>query len=136
VLPDGTPTEMSLYVTQHYSLPSAHIVRLSMRPDGLVSLNAPFALGQLTTRPFRFKGTELVLNFSTSAAGYVRIEVQDEAGQPVTDRTLDDCPHIRGDELNRVVCWKNGTDVSGLADRPIRLHIVMRDADLYSIRFR
>ncbi|OGV69627.1 MAG: hypothetical protein A3K19_01725 [Lentisphaerae bacterium RIFOXYB12_FULL_65_16] len=136
VLPDGTPTEMSLYFTQHYSLPSAHIVRVPMRPDGLVSLSTPFALGEVTTRLMKFKGTELILNFSTAAAGYLQVEIQDDAGQPIPGRTMDDCPHIYGDELNRSVRWKDGTDLAALADRPVKLHIVMREADLYSIRFR
>ena len=34
-----------------------------------------------------------------------------------------------------LAAWKNGSDVSKLAGKPIRLRFVMQDADLYSIRF-
>jgi hypothetical protein len=40
-----------------------------------------------------------------------------------------------GDELDRIVSWKNGSDVSALAGRAVRLRFVMKDADLYAIRF-
>jgi hypothetical protein len=34
-----------------------------------------------------------------------------------------------------MVKWKSAGDVSGLAGKPVRLRFVMKDADLYSIRF-
>jgi hypothetical protein len=43
---------------------------------------------------------------------------------------------IYGDQLERVVTWKNGSDLSALAHRTIRLRFVLQDADLYSFRFR
>jgi hypothetical protein len=36
--------------------------------------------GEFTTKPLRFEGSELELNFATSAAGSVRVEIQDEHG--------------------------------------------------------
>ncbi len=50
--------------------------------------------------------------------------------------TLDDCPEIIGDETARIAAWKQGTNLSGLAGLPVRLRFVMKDADLFSIRFR
>ena len=49
---------------------------------------------------------------------------------------LADCPEIYGDAIEEVVEWKSGSDVSALAGQVVRLRFVMRDADLYSIRFR
>ena len=135
-LPDGTHTELSFYFTQHYSLPSAHVARFAIRLDGFASVNAKFNGGKFTTRPFTFKGSKLELNFSTAAAGSMRIEVQDKAGKPLPGYTLDECLDIYGDDLIRQVSWKGGSDVSKLAGKPIRLRFVMKDADLYSIRFR
>jgi hypothetical protein len=40
-----------------------------------------------------------------------------------------------GDRIDQTVTWKHGTDVSRLAGKPIRLRIVMKDADLYSLQF-
>jgi hypothetical protein len=82
-----------------------------------------------------FEGNHLVINTSTSAAGSVRVEIQDAAGKPISGYALSDCPEIYGDEIAEVVAWKGGDDVGTLAGRPVRLRFVMRDADLYSIRF-
>ena len=49
--------------------------------------------------------------------------------------TLAESPEIIGDEIGRVVAWSEGTDVGKLAGRTIRLRFVMRDADLYSLKF-
>jgi len=35
-----------------------------------------------------------------------------------------------------VVVWKKGADVGRLAGRPVRLRFVMKDADLFALRFR
>jgi hypothetical protein len=34
------------------------------------------------------------------------------------------------------VTWKQGSDVSTLAGKPIRLRLALRDADLYAFGFR
>ena len=36
-----------------------------------------------------------------------------------------------GDELERIVSWKSGTDVSKLSNKPVRLRFVLKDAYLY-----
>jgi len=82
-----------------------------------------------------FSGQELAINYRTSAPGFVRVEIQDGAGQPIPGYTLDDCPEIIGDEIERRVVWKQGTDVSRLAGQPVRLRFVMKDADLFALRF-
>lgn len=135
VVPTG-PREMSIYVQRHYGQPSTHIQRMTLRTDGFVSVHAPYGGGELVTRPLRFAGGELEMNFSTSAAGGVRVEIQDAGGKPIDGYALDDCPEIIGDQLDRTVAWKSGSDVSRLAGKPIRLRFVLKDADLYSIRFR
>src|SRR5262249_6053163 len=63
------PAEMSLYVQRHYGLKTAHLERLTLRLDGFASVHAPFAGGELLTRPLRFAGNALELNWSTSATG-------------------------------------------------------------------
>jgi hypothetical protein len=130
------PAEMSLYVQRHYGQKSAHLERLTLRLDGFASVHAPFKGGEMVTRPFRFKGKELEVNYSTSAAGSLRVEIQDAAGKAIPGYTLDACPEIIGDEIERPVAWKNGCDVSKLAGQPIRLRLAIKDADLFSLRFR
>ncbi len=64
--------------------------RYTLRTDGFVSLRAGFAGGTVTTKPFSCDGAELSLNFATSAAGSVRVELQDETGRPLPGRSLAD----------------------------------------------
>jgi hypothetical protein len=135
VVPTG-PAEMSLYKQAHYAQPDCRLLRYALRTDGFVSVNAPFQGGTMTTRLFRFQGRELCLNFATGAAGGVRAEIMDEAGLPVPGFGIGDAVEQVGDEIERVVRWKGGTDVGRLSGRPIRLRFALRDADLFALRFR
>ena len=133
----GAPDEISIYAPEHYWRGAyTNLRRFTLRVDGFVSVNAPGKGGEFTTRLLSFSGKALEMNFSTSIAGSVRVEIQDATGSPIPGYTLADCPEIFGDHLERVVAWKGGTDVGGLAGKPIRLSFVMKDADLYSMRFR
>lgn len=131
-----SPIEMSLYKQAHYAQPSCHLVRYTLRTDGFVSVNAPFNGGEFITRPLTFTGSELVLNFSTGAAGGLRVELQNAAGEPLPGFTINDAIEQAGDQIDRVVTWKNGRDVSPFAGQPLKLRFVMKDADLFSLRFR
>ena len=135
-------TEISLYVSENYgNYPEGvnrvpRLRRYVLRLDGFVSVNAPYEGGQMLTKPFIFKGTRLLINYSTSAVGSVKVEIQDQAGAGIVGFGLADATEIYGDEIERAVSWQHGTDVSRLAGKPIRLRFVMKDADLYSMCFR
>jgi hypothetical protein len=135
VVPTG-PAEMSFYANQNYGQPTAHLRRYSLRTDGFVALHAGYDGGELITRPFTFAGKELEINFSTSAAGSVRVELQDASGKPIAGHTAADCQEQIGNEIDRVVRWKGGADVSALAGKPVRMRLVLKDADIFSFRFR
>jgi hypothetical protein len=92
--------------------------------------------GELVTRPISFVGSKLALNFATSAAGSIRIELQDENGKPLPGFVLDDCPPIFGDTVDRVIGWKGIPDLAKFAGRPVRIRFVLNDADVYSFQFR
>lgn len=126
---------MYIYRQAHVSQPTAHVVRYSLRVDGFASISAGFAGGHLITKPFTFTGKRLELNYETSAAGSIRVEIQDAAGGPIPGYTLADATEIFGDEIARIHAWKQTSDVASLSGKPIRLRFVMRDADLYSFRF-
>ena len=89
----------------------------------------------MTTKPLRFSGNRLAINYSTSAAGGVRVEIQDADGKPIPGFALEDCPEIIGDQIERTVSWKQGSDLSALAGQPIRLRFVLQDADLFAFQF-
>ncbi|MSP12247.1 MAG: hypothetical protein EXR62_04725 [Chloroflexi bacterium] len=144
----GAPPELSFISTEN-SWRDTYTVfrRFSLRIDGFVSLQAPYKGGEVLTRPLTFapptsgseatsgSGCRLHLNFATSAAGGVWVEVQDGAGQPIPGFSRADCYEVIGDELDRVVAWQGGSDLSALAGTPVRLKFILKDADLYAMRF-
>ena len=127
--------EMSLYANQNYGQPTAHLHRYSLRLDGLASIRAPLSGGELLTRPLRFVGRRLLLNVATSAAGGLRVEIQDADGKPLSGFSSRDCDEVIGNEIERVVSWKGRDDIGALASHSVRLRIEIKDADLYALRF-
>jgi hypothetical protein len=134
------PDELSLYFSQNYRQETAHLRRGVLRLDGMVSVNAGYSGGEFVTKPFRYQGDTLVLNFETSAAGSIRIELQDERGHPIPGYELETFPPLWGDRIDHAVVWtanpRWGTSLQKLQGIPIRLRVVLRDADLYSFQFR
>jgi len=128
--------ELFLYRMSHYAQPTAHVTRYSLRLDGFVSVSAPYEGGELVTRSIIFVGRELEINFATSAAGGVRIELQDGSGSPLEGFSLEDCPEMIGDRIRHTVRWAGGSDLSSLAGKVLRIRFALRDADLYSFRFK
>jgi hypothetical protein len=78
----------------------------------------------------------LILNYATSANGSIWCEVQDKNGTPIPGYTLAQSDEIYGDHIERAVTWKGSSELKPLVGKPVRLRFVMKDADLYSIRFR
>ena len=134
-LPDAPP-EMSIYAAEgSWHGKGNALRRYTLRLDGFVSVQAPLSGGELVTKSMIFDGGELRINFSSSAAGDVRVELQDAEGRAIPGFTLDDCPPIFGDALDRRVEWTNGASVRALAGKPVRVRFVLRDADLFAFRF-
>ena len=134
---DDSPRELSLYASESYFTGTfSRLRRYALRLDGFVSVFAPRAGGQLVTRPFTFSGQQLYINFSTSAAGSIRVELQRADGQPIDGHTLADCGEIFGDATDYTVRWAKGTQVDALAGQPVRLRFDLREADLYALQFR
>ncbi len=122
--------EMSLYVDRDYNWPTNRLVRYSWRTDGLASVHAEACGGEMVTKPLTFDGTKLVLNYATSAAGSIRVEIQDERGNPLPAFALDEAKVLFGDKIEETI------SVKSLKGATVRLRFVMKDADLYSIAFR
>jgi hypothetical protein len=133
VVPTGAD-EMSVYVNCNYAQPTANLRRYSLRLDGFVSVWAPYTGGELVTRPFTFSGDFLEVNFATSAAGGIQIEVQDTNGIPIPGFGMDQCPILIGNEISRKVKWIPRSKLAEIK-QPIRLRFRIKDADVYSFRF-
>jgi hypothetical protein len=122
---ESSDTEWSLYISEHYRHADNRIRRLSVRKQGFASIHADAKGGEFTTRPIQFTGAKLHLNYATSASGSIQIEARDESG-----KVLATMPELYGDDLDASVL-----DVSALKGRTIQLHVKMKDADLYALRF-
>lgn len=125
VVPTG-PGEMSIYHR------SGH--RYTLRTDGFMSVRAGFDQGELVTKPMKFTGEALEVNYSTSAAGSLRVEILNMQGKPVQGFSLDESPLLVGDEIDRTIEWPQS--LASLEGKPVRLRFVMKECDLYSFRFQ
>lgn len=109
--------------------------RAVLRLDGFISADAAYTGGELTTRPLLFTGQMLQLNVDTSAGGVLRVEIQDQAGQPIKGFTAAEADEINGNHIRTPASWNGRGDVSSLAGRPVRLRFEMRACRLYSFQF-
>ncbi|MBQ2628377.1 MAG: hypothetical protein IJG13_01740 [Kiritimatiellae bacterium] len=140
----GCPDEISLYSTEnYYSLEAPNrLRRMTIRLDGFVSVNAPWHGGAVTTKPLTFSAAQggkvarLLLNASTSGAGFIRCEIRDENGKPYPGYSLEESVEVFGDGIELPMAWKSGADVTPLAGKTVVLRFDMKDADVYSYRFR
>ena len=128
--------ELSIYISQHYRFNTAHLLRRTLRVDGFASAHAGYAGGDIVTTPFRFDGRRLVLNYSTGAAGSVRVEMQSESGMPMPGFALADATELYGDATRETYGWKQGHGVASLSGKRVRIRFVLKDCDLYSYRFQ
>ena len=90
----------------------------------------------MITRPFTFTGSQLWLNYATSAAGGVRVELQDLEGKALPGFALADCDELFGDTVDRVVTWRRGESRVPEREQPIRLRLELRDAHVFAWQFR
>ncbi len=127
--------EISFYTLSNYGQPGTHLRRYSLGLDRFASLHAGYAGGEALTKPLTFAGSRLLLNYSTSAPGGVRIEIQDAAGRAIPGFSLDESVETIGDQIERAARWKGSPDLARLAGRPVRLRLALKDADVFALQF-
>ena len=74
----------------------------------------------MIAKPLRFTANRLEINYSTSAPGFMRVEIQDANGKPFPGFSLSECREIVSDKIGHVVSWTHGSDVSKLGGKPVR----------------
>ena len=121
-------SEMSIYHAK-----SGH--RYVLRTDGFVSVNAGVQKGELITKPVVFDGDRLVVNYSTSAAGSLRVEIQLPNGTPIPEFSLQNSETTVGDAIDGCISWRGNPGLRAWAGKPVRLRFVMTECDLYSFKF-
>lgn len=121
------PEELSLYASEHYDWPDHRLRRLSVRRHGFASVGAGVQGGTVVTRPLIVTGNTLALNYATSAAGSVVVEVLDPTG-----KVLAQSKPLFGDELD----GDSKLDLAPWSGKPLTLRFTLKDADLYAFRVR
>jgi hypothetical protein len=136
VVPTG-PAEMSLYVQRHTNQKTHYLERMTLRTDGFASAASPVGggVGELRTRLLTFTGDALEINYATSAAGSISVELQDAAGQPIPGFTAKDCLPLMGDAIEQKVEWRSSPSLRAMSGKPVRLRAILQDADLYALHF-
>ena len=108
------------------------MTRYEVRKDGFACYMADGDEKILVTKPLVFEGSDLHLNFSTSAYGYIYVDVIDENGNELSGK---ESFEIYGDTIDRKISFSDGSDFSQYSGKPIRLRFRMRDAKLFSMKF-
>ena len=129
----NTGTELCIVAQEQTAEKQVSWRRYSLRLDGFASYRADYEVKKLVTKPIIYDGNELSINFSSSPAGFVYVDILDETGKPIEG--YHSC-EIFGNSTDRTVYFGEGKDVSKLAGRPVKLQFTMRDADIYSFIFR
>jgi hypothetical protein len=73
---------------------------------------------------------------ATSAAGGVRVELQDAEGDQITGFTLQDCQPLFGNHVEKEVKWVAGRDLAELAGESLRIRFTLKDADIFAFQFK
>ncbi|MBQ7033879.1 MAG: hypothetical protein IJN25_09515 [Clostridia bacterium] len=106
--------------------------RWKIRKDGFAYFEADDDGAVFVTNPISFDGKKLHLNFETSAAGSIYVDLLDADGNEIEGKTSFE---IFGNAIDREVYFADGSDFSEYAGKPVRLRFRMQDARLYSMKF-
>ena len=121
-----TPDGLSIYCTEH-NYQDHRIRRAVVRRHGFVSLSAGWEAGFGVTKPFVYRGGNLRLNFSTSAAGSVKAWLAGGGEEAPTDAY-----ELYGDALDEEYPLRDQEKYIG---KTVRLCFELKDADVFSYRF-
>lgn len=127
--------EQAIYVSEHYRHEDNRLRRHGFPRDRYVALEAGDEPGECVTHPLTFRGNQLLVNCRTSAAGWLKVEIQDEQGEPMPGFAMDQALEWYGDELDGRIAWQEQKDVASLEGKRIRLRVAMSQAKWYAFRF-
>ncbi|MEO7598118.1 MAG: hypothetical protein ABIV50_04255 [Opitutus sp.] len=127
------PAEMSFFIIRGYTSNQAHLERMTLRLDGFASLHAGYTVGSATSRPVVLDGSRLSINLSTSASGFVKVVLLDESGRDIPGFGEAEAEELTGDAIDLTVAWRGSAKLDEIVGRTIRIKLMLRDADLYSL---
>lgn len=118
----------------HLAMPVAYFLA-TLRRDGFVSVRADQKEGRFTSPPLIFDGNCLEMNLSLQSEGEIRVGLQTATEQDIPGFTTDDMDALWGDHPSALISWRGKTDLSHLAGTAVRIHVQMRQGDLYAFQF-
>ena len=125
----GKPNEISVYATEnYYERTPGRVRRFVYRVDGFVALRGGDKGGSVITKPLRHSGQQLLVNYVVQDGGSLTIEALDEAGKVVGKSKA-----LTGDAVDAPVAWEIDPK---LGDAMVKLRFALKNADVYSIRFK
>ena len=77
----------------------------------------------------------MFVNFSTSAAGGLSIEITEPDGKPIDGFSSENAVELIGNEIEKEVKWKSSETLKRLSGKPVRIRFLLSDAHVYSFRF-
>ncbi|MDP6636008.1 MAG: hypothetical protein QGG42_14005 [Phycisphaerae bacterium] len=126
-LPDK-PGEISVYATENYYEPTpGRVRRFVYRLDGFVALRAGAKGGVVLTKPFRYRGVMLRMNYIVRPNGSLQVDVLDKTG-----KIIGVSKPLTGDRPDAEVGWKRNPRLNGGV---AQLRLTMTNADVYSFQF-
>ncbi len=98
--------------------------------DGFVSIHADGSERIAATKVLTYDGSDLFINFETSAMGYLFVTLIDAKGKRFAS-----CETF-GNALDRRVVFDDPEAVKANSGKPVTIEFRLRDADVYSMQFK
>jgi hypothetical protein len=103
----------------------------TLRRDGFASVDADATGGTLTTRVVTFKGAYPFANVAVSK-GELRVEILDEAGQPIAPFTKANSRPIHVDSTITPLQWDGAPDCAAVSGKKVRFRFHLQNGSLYA----
>lgn len=128
-LPDRAGLSIYTYCRSEQNLAVKELTRYVFREDGFACYTADYQGNTLRTKPMEWAGSELALNFRSSARGGITVRVLDAKGKPLEGYTS--C-ELFGDSTHRTVRFDR--PLSALQGKSVCFEFEMKDAALYALK--
>jgi hypothetical protein len=103
----------------------------TLRRDGFASMDAGEKTATLTTRPIRFKGDNLFVNY-VAPQGELCVEVLTLDGKTYGGYSAATCVPLRGDSTRQRVTWKKSENIAHAKEKNVKLRFTLTNGSLYS----
>jgi hypothetical protein len=112
------------------------VMRAIQRKDGFAAMTGGPEGGEVVTVPLICSGAQLAVNYDAGAWGEIRVELLNAEGNPLLNYTLADSAPLVANEVYGAVQWSDRRDLAPLAGKQIRIRFCVKDARLFSFRFK